>query len=74
MDFQAAMRTFSTLLSSSPLPLTVMLPNMGLGVDGVFWAEPISNVLGGLACFITMWLTVYRKLGDKQTETLKIKV
>jgi len=56
------------------VPLTVMLPNMGLGVDGVFWAEPISNVLGGLACFITMWLTVYRKLGDKQTETLKIKV
>lgn len=43
-------------------PLTVILPGMGLGVDGVFWAEPISNCIGGLACFITMYLTLYRKL------------
>lgn len=56
------------------VPLTVALPNMGLGVDGVFWAEPISNVLGGLACFITMWLTVYRRLENTQTETSEIKV
>lgn len=43
-------------------PLTLLLPGMGLGVDGVFWAEPISNCIGGLACFITMYLTLYRKL------------
>lgn len=44
-------------------PLTVLLPRLGMGVDGVFWAEPISNVIGGLACFITMLFTVYFPLG-----------
>lgn len=44
------------------VPLTILLPLMGLGVNGVFLAEPISNAIGGLACFITMWMTVYRKL------------
>ena len=44
------------------VPLTMLLPPMGLGVEGVFLAEPISNAVGGLACFITMWLTVYKKL------------
>ncbi len=44
------------------VPLTLMLPRIGFGVEGVFLAEPISNAIGGLACFITMWLTVYRKL------------
>ena len=43
-------------------PLTVLLPRLGMGVAGVFWAEPISNAIGGLACFITMWLTLYRRL------------
>ncbi len=43
-------------------PLTVLLPAVGLGVEGVFLAEPISNAVGGLACFITMWYTVYKKL------------
>lgn len=44
------------------VPLTILLPAIGFGVNGVFLAEPISNAIGGLACFITMWLTVYRKL------------
>ena len=45
------------------VPLTILLPQMGeLGVHGVFLAEPISNAIGGLACFTTMYLTVYRKL------------
>lgn len=44
------------------VPLTLLLPHMGLGVNGVFLAEPISNAVGGLAAFITMWFTVYRKL------------
>lgn len=44
------------------VPLTLLLPRMGLGVEGVFMAEPISNVLGGLASYITMRLTVYRRL------------
>lgn len=45
-------------------PLTVILPMAGLGVKGVFWAEPISNVIGGLACYTTMRLTVYKKLSS----------
>ncbi|MDO4459024.1 MAG: MATE family efflux transporter [Clostridia bacterium] len=44
------------------IPLTIMLPRMGMGANGVFAAEPVSNVLGGLAAFITMYLTLYRKL------------
>lgn len=45
-------------------PLTVLLPWLGLGVDGVFLAEPVSNCIGGLACFITMYFVLYRKLTD----------
>lgn len=44
------------------VPLTVLLPYLGLGVDGVFIAEPVSNAIGGLACFITMYMAVYKKL------------
>ena len=44
------------------VPLTLILPMLGLGVNGVFLAEPISNVIGGLACYITMRRTVYKKL------------
>lgn len=43
-------------------PLTLLLPAMGFGVNGVFMAEPISNIIGGSAAFITMRLTAYRKL------------
>ena len=44
------------------VPLTLILPAMGFGVKGVFLAEPISNLVGGAAAFVTMYLTVYRKL------------
>ena len=44
------------------VPLTLLLPMLGLGVNGVFLAEPISNVIGGLASYTTMHLTVYKKL------------
>ncbi len=44
------------------VPLTMILPALGFGVKGVFLAEPISNILGGMACYITMRLTAYRKL------------
>ena len=43
------------------VPLTLLLPSC-FGVEGVVLAEPISTALGGLACVVTMWLTVYRKL------------
>ena len=45
------------------IPLIYILPHIGgLGVTGVFMAEPVSNFIGGLACFTTMYITVYRKL------------
>jgi hypothetical protein len=33
-----------------------------MGTDGVFIAEPISNVIGGVLCFTTMLLTVIPEL------------
>lgn len=47
------------------VPLTLLLLMMGFGVTGVFLAEPISNVIGGLASYITMRMTVYKKLEEK---------
>ena len=44
------------------VPLTLLLPRIGFGVTGVFLAEPISNVIGGLASYLTMRMTVYRRL------------
>ena len=45
------------------VPLTYLLPlAFGMGTDGVFLAEPVSNVLGGLACFVTMVLTIVPEL------------
>lgn len=47
------------------IPLTMLLPMIGnLRTDGVFWAEPISNVIGGTACFATMLLTIWPKLRE----------
>ncbi len=41
------------------VPLTYLLPYLfNMGTNGVFAAEPISNVIGGTACFITMLITV----------------
>jgi len=47
------------------VPLTLLLPALGLGVWGVFMAEPVSNIVGGLACFITMRMTVYKRLKNE---------
>ena len=47
------------------VPLTLLLPAMGFGVAGVFLAEPISNIIGGAACYLTMRLTLYRDLTRK---------
>ena len=56
---------FFSLLRKATIvaPLTVLLPHLGgLGVNGVFLAEPISNLIGGLACYITMRRTVMPEL------------
>ena len=49
------------------VPLTILLPMIGgLGTDGVFLAEPVSNVLGGTACFATMLITVWPALKEEK--------
>lgn len=49
------------------VPLTLLLPHLGgLGSMGVFLAEPISDVIGGGACYLSMYLTVYRRLGKTE--------
>lgn len=50
-------------------PLTFFLPYVGnLGANGVFVAEPVSNFLGGSACFLAMILTVLPELGGRRKE------
>ncbi|WP_312940517.1 MATE family efflux transporter [Oscillibacter sp.] len=43
------------------IPLIWLLPRY-MGVSGVFWSEPISNLIGGGACFATMLWMVKKKL------------
>ena len=61
-----AVGTICVLALLDALPLTLLLPRVaGLGVKGVFLAEPISNFIGGAACYCTMLLTVRRLLQEK---------
>lgn len=53
------------------VPLTIILPRLGMGEDGVFTAEPVSNVVGGLACFLTMWFSLYRRLPKTDADVEK---
>lgn len=56
-------------------PLTVILPRLwGLGTNGVFLAEPISNIVGGLACYITMVFIAYIPLGRLEREGQQVAV
>ena len=53
-------------------PLTLLLPHLGgLGVSGVFLAEPVSNLLGGTSCFVTMLLTVWPMLKREEQKLLE---
>ena len=45
------------------IPLMLVLPRLwGMGAYGVFAAEPVSDTVGGLACYITMMCTVWREM------------
>ena len=45
------------------VPLTYFLPyGLHMGTNGVFMAEPVSNVIGGSLCFITMLVTILPEL------------
>ena len=55
------------------VPLMLLLPRLwGLGAYGVFASEPISDVVGGLACYLTMMLTVWREMKqpDRISDTI----
>ena len=48
-------------------PLTILLPMIpALGTNGVFLAEPVSNFIGGAACFLTMLHIVWRELTRRE--------
>ena len=45
------------------VPLTYLMPYaLNMGTRGVFLAEPVSNIIGGSLCFITMLCTVLPEL------------
>ena len=45
------------------VPLTYILPYaLNIGPNGVFMAEPVSNIIGGSLCFIVMLATVLPEL------------
>lgn len=50
----AAMRVYFAMFLFMPFQLAG---------QGVFAAEAVSQLAGGLACFTTMYFTVYRPLG-----------
>ena len=49
------------------VPLTLLLPYVGgLGAMGVFLAEPVSNLIGGGACYGTMLYMIWPELNGKK--------
>ncbi|WP_291565549.1 MULTISPECIES: MATE family efflux transporter [unclassified Clostridium] len=55
------------------VPLTLILPRMfNLGTTGVFLAEPISNFLGGTACYVTMLFTVWPSLKEEKSDCVNL--
>ena len=51
-------------------PLTLLLPRW-FAVNGVFLAEPISNLIGGVACFATMAATIFPMLRREEEKLRK---
>ena len=39
---------------------------LSLKVKRLTRAEPISDLIGGAACFLTMWFMIYKKLGREE--------
>lgn len=50
-------------------PLTLILPHTRLGVEGVFYAEMISQIVGALSCYSTMLIKVWSKLKGLEKST-----
>ena len=53
------------------VPLTYIMPlYLHMGTDGVFLAEPVSNVIGGTLCFVTMLVTIMPELKRMENENV----
>ena len=53
------------------VPLMLILPRLwGLGAYGIFASEPVSDIIGGGACFATMMCTVYRDMKRPDEESV----
>ena len=53
------------------VPLTYIMPlYLHMGTDGVFLAEPVSNVVGGTLCFVTMLVTIMPELKRMENENV----
>ena len=49
------------------IPLIMILPTVfHLGTDGILMAEPVSNFIGGAACFGTMMFTIWPELSGRK--------
>ena len=49
------------------IPLIMVLPTVfHLGTDGILMAEPVSNFIGGAACFGTMMFTIWPELSGRK--------
>ena len=56
------------------VPLTYLLPHIvNLRTDGVFMAEPVSNVVGGIACFCAMLLIIWLELNRMASDNGRSK-
>ena len=64
---KAKQATFFSLLRKGVIviPMALLLPRLwNLGVRGVFIAEPVSDVIGSTACFVTFMLTQWKALKE----------
>lgn len=44
------------------LPLTLILPRIGFGINGVFYAETVSEIVGSLCASTTFYFRVYKPI------------
>lgn len=75
--FKALGRKYHAIFFSLLRKVALVVPliylfayGFGWGTSGVFWAEPVSNLLGGTACYGTMLALVYRRLDQKNASRL----
>ncbi len=50
------------------IPLAIVLPRLGMGTDGLFYAEPISDILAALAAVIMFALNIKKILARAEKD------